>query len=88
MSVLMEPAVVRIYGGGALVLEEPCEMTVTNIDALVKRHIGLLTRYALHMLEIEFLDHPVEDRFIRFGTDPRAMRQPVPVTVEGLSRCR
>jgi hypothetical protein len=71
--------IVRGFGDGALVFEDDLEIIdEAAMDRIMKRliktHITALARsYEVHMLEFEFPDAPEDERFLRFGTDPRCM---------------
>lgn len=69
----------------ALVFQERFEFEGTGgadgaIEEVVKRHMNLIVLHLAdhpHMIEIELLDLPMEERFIRFGTDPALMTLPL-----------
>ena len=53
------------------------------VEQLAQEHVLRLID-DLHMVEIEFLDEPdPNERFIRFGTDPRGMVVPIKIALEG-----
>ncbi|HJT87654.1 MAG TPA: hypothetical protein VJ732_07350 [Bryobacteraceae bacterium] len=53
------------------------------VPALARKHAQALAREP-HMLEIEFLDEPnPQERFFRFGTDPRRMVEPIAIDLGG-----
>lgn len=70
---------VRAWSDGTLLFDEKVDVTDDqNLELLVERHMKQLVDHPKHMLEIEFLDEPdVNQRFFRFGTDPRGMVIPI-----------
>lgn len=57
----------------------------TLLPAIAERHAKFMLAFALHVIEIEFLDEPNPlERFYRFGTDPSAMVQPIRVDLTKL----
>jgi hypothetical protein len=74
-------SILRLFVGGQVLHQEQ-----GDDDAMGKRILELLTQYRLeerpHMFEVEFPDAPIDERFMRFGTDPSSMRQPVPIDLE------
>lgn len=68
----------RLYISGRLVTEFPMpeeEDCEDQIRGLLLRYPAMLTNP--HMIEIEFHDAPLEERFCRFGTDPNGMVAPM-----------
>ncbi len=65
---------IRGYGSGVLRFEERLDVEDGEIDTLVpelaEKHALALIEYESHMIEIEFLEDPANERFVRFGTDP------------------
>ncbi len=50
----------------------------TLLPSIAERHAAALASEDLHMIEIEFLDEPnINERFLRFGTDPEGMVMPL-----------
>ena len=49
----------------------------TNFAAFLAKHVDVAFRP--HMFEVEFLDAPANARFIRLGSDPSGMVNPIPV---------
>lgn len=69
---------VRAFADGALLFEEEATIRKTGqLTEMSQRHLRRLRPFPIHMLEIEFLDIPdINQRFLRFGTDPSVMAQP------------
>jgi hypothetical protein len=84
MSALLK-LVIRGFGDGAKVFEDRVEIDSADLESAVGRlaeaQLKQLLPYSLHMLEIEFPDAPENERFLRFGTDPRRMVEPVMVRI-------
>lgn len=61
-----------------LILQECLEFaTPEELGPIAERQLETVAAYALHMVEIEFLDEPDPlQRFKRFGTDTRGMVEP------------
>lgn len=81
---------IRGFGDGQLVLEErltlPTQEMENLLPALTATHTARLRRYAVHMIEIEFLDEPNPlERYFRIGTDPRCMVNPIAI-LQGSNR--
>ncbi len=78
---------VRGFAGKQIVFKEtvdvPDDEEQSAIALIADRHIGMLSHYPQHVIEMEFLDEPDPDkRFFRFGTDPSNMRMPIKVDLE------
>ena len=59
-------------------LSLPIEELEHLLPSLAEKHATAMLAHEMHMIEIEFLDEPKpEERFFRFGTDPRGMLLPV-----------
>lgn len=72
---------IRGFIEGALEFEEFLEGPLQAVDSVIpsiaEKHAERL-KGARHMIELEFLDEPdPHERFFRFGSDPRAMVNPV-----------
>lgn len=74
---------VRLYLAGELVQESTHEVTEPNqLGELSEKHSRYLLAEAAKtgatwMVEVEILNDPTDpERFLRFGTDPRGMRDP------------
>lgn len=71
---------IRGYSGKSLIFEERIEVELHEPDAIAEiaeRQMKRMLGYPRHMIEIEFLDEgDVNQRFFRFGTDPRGMISP------------
>lgn len=53
------------------------------LPALAEKHAKAMAAHQLQMIEIEFLDEPdPQERFFRFGTDARMMRDPTEVPLD------
>lgn len=84
-------AIGRLYIRGALRHTWDIGSSDDN-DAKIRRMFaGMMRRFpemldAPHMFEIEFLNEPEAERFLRFGTDPEPMREPVAVDLSGEKR--
>lgn len=73
---------VRGYIGNALIFKERVEVErEDDLDPLVKEQMDRLRPGITNsMVEIEFLDElDPKERFFRFGTDTRRMRNPIGV---------
>jgi len=81
--------VVRVFVDQKLILRENLDVKEEDLDQLLslyaKRHAAAIVTMqgwspqCLHMIEFECLDEPMESRFLRFGTDSRMMRNPIPM---------
>ncbi len=73
----------RGFAQGRRVFEEFVELDEDGIENLLpnlaEKHATAMAAHELHMIEIEFLDEPLEERFFRFGTDPSNMVRPLRV---------
>jgi hypothetical protein len=50
------------------------------LPGLAEKHALALANYAMHMIEVEFLDETdPSQRFFRFGTDPGGMLLPIEI---------
>jgi hypothetical protein len=70
----------RGYLRGVLVFEKPVRWVQPGGGALAeigKRHAQAVAAGELDMVELEFPDCPVNDRFFRIGTNPVGMREPI-----------
>lgn len=76
----------RGYMNGILQFEEYAEFEDDETgnklaEAMGEAHARLIADQP-HMIEIEFLDEPMQERFFRFGTDPKGMRMPIGITIQ------
>lgn len=75
---------IRGFAGGKLQFEDRVDVDHEYIDNmlpdLARKHARALASKRLHHIEIEFLDElNPNERFYRFGTDPRGMLRPIRV---------
>jgi hypothetical protein len=80
--------VVRGFAGGVKKWEDRIDIAdeelETLLPALAEKHGEAMAMHEISMIEIEFLDEPNRDSaFFRIGTDPRGMRNPVAINLEG-----
>jgi hypothetical protein len=80
---LMTRVAIRGWKNGVLVIDDHLEIADDQLDVdvpqLAERHAKLLAD-APYMIEVEFLDElNIEERFFRFGTDPRRMVKPLTI---------
>ena len=76
---------IRGYVDGARVFEDRVDVDDEDsgeLEALPQKHMKRLEEHSQSwsgrfMIEIEFLDAPEDQRFLRFGTDPSGMVVPV-----------
>ncbi len=77
--------VVRGFGDGTKVFEDRVEIDDAALENVIEKmalsHMAALKSYEVHMLEFEFPDAPEDERFLRFGTDPRGMVMPIEVNL-------
>jgi len=81
-----ERVIIRGYRDNVLIVEDRAviDEELTELEALAEIHAHLL-KDGPCMIEVEFLDEPdVQQRFIRFGTDPRRMVKPLAVDLDDL----
>ncbi len=83
----MTRIVIRGFVGKKILFEDHLEVEEATLEEilprLAKKHGKAMAQHRLHMIEIEFLDEPdPEQRFFRFGTDPRAMVKPLRVRLD------
>jgi hypothetical protein len=71
--------IVRGYGDGVKLFEERLEVEWEALEAIAERQVTRVAQYERHLIEIELLDEPEGERFLRFGTDPRRMVLPIGV---------
>src|SRR5262245_29387896 len=73
--------IIRGFLGKTVVFEEHLERTMNQLDDLLpelgEKHAKSMAAGKLHMIELEFPDMPLEDRFFRFGTHPAGMVIPI-----------
>ncbi len=76
---------VRLFGENSVILEkEEVTVPIHRLDAWVEKlaaghAVRMNEANGLMMVEIEFLDDPSEERFLRFGTDPSQLTAPIPL---------
>ena len=71
--------IVRGFSNGHLVFIDQRHEEPTAGEA--EKHLRLLSAMGpFFMLECEFPDMPYSERFLRFGTDTRHMREPIELT--------
>ena len=77
----MTRVTIRIWRAGALQLEETLDLANTDdeLTRLAERHMRVIDPLEPHLIEFEFLDAPANERFFRFGTDPKRMVYPIPI---------
>lgn len=77
---------VRGYSGPALLFQEKIEVeSEEDLSPLAKVQMERLIGHPENMVEIEFLDElDPKQRFFRFGSDPRRMRNPIGVDLRKL----
>jgi hypothetical protein len=82
-----ERLVIRGFAHGKLQFEDhtvvDADNFVTLISSLATKHAAAMAAHELHMIEIEFLDAPENERFCRFGTDPSGMTIPIRINLDG-----
>jgi hypothetical protein len=76
---LDENVIVRCYIDGKLRFTDKSKVKAIDFEAMVNKHAAAAGDRPL-MIEVEFLDQPEPQRFLRFGTDPRGMVMPMPLT--------
>lgn len=78
----------RVFINGALHSEQRVDVDASRpqaLEALAEEHARLAGAGPV-MVEIEFLDEPdVNQRFVRIGTDPRGMVQPIAIDLERMN---
>lgn len=68
-------------------LDIPAPELDEALPELARRHTEALAGDLMHMIEFEFPDEPDEMRkYLRFGTTPLGMVQPLAVNLEDLQR--
>ena len=75
---------IRGFVNRVMQFEDLVEVDESRLDEvlprLAEKHAEELASNGLHMIEIEFLDEPdVQERFMRFGTDPSGMIRPLQI---------
>lgn len=83
----MTPMVIRVWKDGQLVAKDALAVPDATADkwlanlmpSLVEKHMHLVKGSDRVLIEIEFPDEPEESRYLRFGSDPSGMVQPVRV---------
>jgi len=75
---------IRLFADGEQILEERVDADESELAGLAEKHTVMLGDLAgPHMIEIEFLDEPdPNQRFFRFGTDPRGMVIPIAIDLK------
>ncbi len=74
---------IRGFAHGARQFEDFVDLDTEDsiedlLPELAEKHAAAMACHQLHMIEIEFLDETnPNDRFFRFGTDPRHMVAPI-----------
>jgi hypothetical protein len=72
----------RIFIDGKLTVEETGAYEPEELETVGARHVAAVGDRP-HMIEIEFLDEPdINQRFLRLGTDPRAMVIPTAIDLK------
>lgn len=82
-------AIERGYLRGELVFERPFRVLIRAHKAMARlgaKHAQAMAAGELDMVELEFPDWPVADRFFRIGTNPEGMREPMEIDLWRKSR--
>lgn len=75
---------VRIFINGELEFRETIDALDSELASIADRYMERIKHEPIHMVELEFLDIPdPNERFFRFGTDPRAMVKPLAINIGG-----
>lgn len=79
---------IRGFGDGHKIFDDRVDvMGPEELGALPEIHAARMGDFDVFMVEIEFLDEPNEkERFFRFGTDPRAMVNPLAMDWDEFSK--
>lgn len=79
---------IRGFAEGRKIFEDFISVDDADLEdlapTLIETHALQLSAHPLHMIEIELLDAPCEERFFRFGTDPSGMVTPLEIRLEDL----
>lgn len=81
--------VIRGFVGRQVIFKDHVEMADDDdmdvrLPGLVEKHTEYMKDYPKFMIEVEFLEEPdPEQRFLRFGTDPTIMVDPIEVGIDG-----
>ncbi|HET7239317.1 MAG TPA: hypothetical protein VFI76_09830, partial [Terrimicrobiaceae bacterium] len=67
-----------------LVFETPVRWVQASaaVAEIAERHAHAMATGELDMVELEFPDCPVNDRYFRIGTNPAGMRRPIAIDLE------
>jgi hypothetical protein len=81
----MTRVIIRGFSDGACIFTESRGVEDSQAEAVFEelgyRHADLMSEDKPWMVEIEFPDEPVSERFFRFGSDPRGMVEPLAVII-------
>lgn len=69
--------IIRLFANGLKISEEHMELDDAELTRLAQKHYLELQNGTFDMVEVEFLDEPLESRFLRLGTNPRGMVMPI-----------
>jgi hypothetical protein len=81
---MTEPVIIHVairgFLGPALVFQSILAMAGDDIpEEMQQAHMRAMMKGEIDMLEIEFLDYSGPERFIRFGTNPELMVDPIEI---------
>jgi hypothetical protein len=69
---------IRGFAKGKRIFQEIVDADAVDMQQVGRKHVMRMAAYPSHMLEFEFLDEPDPlQRFLRIGTDPNSMVQPM-----------
>jgi hypothetical protein len=72
---------IRGFAGKRVVFEDRLEIRESDLEDLIvslaQKHANRMANHQLHMIEFEFPDEPISDRYFCFGTDPSGMVMPI-----------
>ena len=72
---------IRGFKHGKLVFEQPSDLEDHMAGKLAADHVRQMDEGRIGMVEIEFLDAPENDRFLRLGIEPDGMVMPIALPI-------